>query len=148
LKNKLPDRAESLVQSLQPETGFWVRLTSSFRREEIIEELASFGDPAVIPDLLPLLIIGDKKTILATAEAIHRLISQMEPAHYTHFDESVRQSYSNLLIAWIHPGYTQSPPKSWQRALLMTVSVLRATRCTSRTLIPVETRYLVPLRSE
>jgi hypothetical protein len=116
--------------------------------KKLSKKQASFGDPAVIPDLLPLLIIGDNKTILATAEAIHRLISQMEPADYTRFDESVRQSYSNLLIAWIHPGYTQSPPKSWQRKLLMTVSVLRGTRCTSRTLIPVETRYIVPLRCE
>jgi hypothetical protein len=61
LKFKLPERAASLVESLYPETGFWTRLTSSFRREEIIEELTSFGDPAVIPDILPLLIIGDKK---------------------------------------------------------------------------------------
>ena|SRR5439155_12626126 len=41
MKGALSERAASLVKSIYPETGLWDRLTLSFRREEIIEELAS-----------------------------------------------------------------------------------------------------------
>ena len=108
MKGALSERAASLVKSLYPETGLWDRLTLSFHREEIIEELASFGDPLVIPDLLPLLITGDKKIIRASAEAIQYLVRQIKPLDYTHFDQTVRQSYSNCRIHR-EPWYALKP---------------------------------------
>jgi HEAT repeat protein len=53
------------------------------------------GEPEAIPDLLPVLITGDKRSIKASAEAIHGLLRQLKPMDFVSFDQFVRQGYSD-----------------------------------------------------
>jgi hypothetical protein len=95
IKNALSKRAEELVQSLYPQLGLWRRLTSPFRPEAIVEKLAALDEPALIPDLLPLLITADRTTARVAAAAVHHLVHLLKPQEYVYLDQLVRQSYSN-----------------------------------------------------
>jgi hypothetical protein len=58
--------------------------------EEILRKILEAGEPEAIPDLLPLLITGDKRTIKASAEAIHGLMRRLRPVDFANFDTFVR----------------------------------------------------------
>lgn len=62
-----------------------------------------------IPDLLPILLTGDKKTTKACAIAIHQLVQQLEPANFVRLDEFVRQGYGNWNVRR-EPWYALKPP--------------------------------------
>jgi len=95
MKSKLSASTEKLVESLYEKKRLWDRLLQPGQPDEIIQRIGNSGEPAVIPDLLPILIIGDKKSILASAKAIHHLLQELSPADFVRFDEFVRQSYSD-----------------------------------------------------
>jgi HEAT repeat protein len=108
MKNKVSESTERLIESLYVTKGLWDRFVQHSTPEEVIRQIAETGELAVIPDLLPILIIGDRKSILASANAIHRLLQQLKPADFARFDEFVRQGYSEWRVRR-EPWYTMKP---------------------------------------
>src|SRR5215469_10222311 len=95
MNNRPSESTERLIESLYAKKALWDRLVQPAHPEEIIRLIEEAGEPAAIPDLLPILIIGDRKAILASARAIHHLLQTLEPADFARFDEFVRQGYSD-----------------------------------------------------
>jgi len=104
MKNKISVSTEKLIESLYAKRGLWDRFVQP-SATEVIQQIAETGELAVIPDLLPILIIGDRKAIQASADAIHRLLQQLIPADFVRFDEFVRQGYSEWRVRR-EPWYT------------------------------------------
>ncbi len=98
MKNKPSESTERLIESLYTKKGLWDRFVQPASQDEVIRHIAAVGEPAVIPDLLPILITGDRKSIQASAEAIHHLLKQLKPADFAHFDEFVRLGYSDWRV--------------------------------------------------
>src|SRR6266853_4922946 len=130
MKNKLPESTERLIESLYVRKRLWDRFVQPSAPAEVIRQIADAGEPAVIPDLLPILIMGDRKAILASANAIHRLLGQLKPADFARFDEFVRQSYSEWR-ARREPWYSMNPKDVGHLASLgeMSVSLLGIASC-------------------
>ena len=130
MKNKLPESTERLIESLYVRKRLWDRFVQPSAPDEVIRQIADAGEPAVIPDLLPILIMGDRKAILASANAIHRLLGQLKPADFARFDEFVRQSYSEWR-ARREPWYSMNPKDVGHLASLgeMSVSLLGIASC-------------------
>jgi HEAT repeat protein len=105
MKNKVSQSTERLIESLYARKGLWDRFVQSSAPDEVIQQITEAGELAVIPDLLPILIIGDRKAISASANAIHRLLQQLKPADFVQFDEFVRQGYSEWRVRR-EPWYT------------------------------------------
>ncbi|HKV61311.1 MAG TPA: hypothetical protein VJO16_05320 [Candidatus Acidoferrum sp.] len=105
MKNKVSESTESLIESLYARKGLWDRLVQPFAPDDVIQQIGEAGELAVIPDLLPILIIGDRTAILASASAIHSLLQQLKPADFAQFDEFVRQGYSEWRVRR-EPWYT------------------------------------------
>ena len=105
MKNMVSESTEKLIESLYVRKGLWNRFVQPSEPDEIIRQIADAGESAVIPDLLPILIIGDRKAILASANAIHRLLRPLKPADFARFDEFVRQGYSEWRVRR-EPWYT------------------------------------------
>src|SRR6266853_5701756 len=98
MKNKPSESTERLIESLYVKKGLWDKFVQIDPQDEIIRQIADAGEPAAIPDLLPFLIIGDRRSILATAKAIHHLLQKLKPADFARFDEFVRQGYSDWRV--------------------------------------------------
>jgi HEAT repeat protein len=105
MKNKVSESTERLIESLYRRKGLWERFVQSSAPDEVIQQIAQAGELAVIPDLLPILITGDRKAIRASANAIHCLLQQLKPADSAQFDEFVRQGYSEWRVRR-EPWYT------------------------------------------
>jgi hypothetical protein len=105
MKSSLSEHAEKLIRSLYTEKGFPGSLVDPDQQESLIQQIAETAEPAVIPDLLPILITGNKRAILACAKAIHQLLQQLQPADFARFDEYVRLGYSNWRVPR-EPWYT------------------------------------------
>jgi HEAT repeat protein len=96
---KMPSEStEKLIESLYARKGLRDRFLRTSPTVEVIRQIADSREPAAIPDLLPILLVGDKKQIVACAEAIHRLLQQLKPADFVHFDELVRQGYADWRV--------------------------------------------------
>lgn len=95
MKRRLSEATERLVELLYARTGLWNRFVLAEKPEEILLKILETGEPEAIPDLLPLLITGDKRTIQASAEAIHGLMRRLRPIDFVNFDQFVRQGWSN-----------------------------------------------------
>lgn len=93
MKTGLSESTVQLIQSLYAKKGFWEGLVHPDPKGETIRQIADAGEPAAILDLLPILITGNRLVAGACAEAIHRLVAQLKPADYVHFDEYLRQDY-------------------------------------------------------
>lgn len=122
MKNKSSESTERLIASLYTKKGLWDRFVHPASQDEVIRHIAAAGEPAVIPDLLPILITGDRKSILASAEAIHHLLKQLKPADFAHFDEFVRLGYSNWCVRR-EPWYSIKPTDVSHLASMGEVSV-------------------------
>jgi len=68
MKNRPSESTERLIESLYAKKGLWDRFVQLDPQDEIIRQIAEAGEPAAIPDLLPILIIGDRRSILASIE--------------------------------------------------------------------------------
>lgn len=108
MKNRPSEPTERLIDSLYARKVLWDGLVKPSQPDEIIRLIQQAGEPAAIPDLLPILIIGDKKSILASAQAIHHLLQALKPADFARFDELVRQGYSDWQ-ARRRPWYLMKP---------------------------------------
>jgi HEAT repeat protein len=108
MKNKPSEAIERLVESLYARKGLWDRIVQPSQPDEVIRLIADSGEPSVIPDLLPILIIGDRKSILASAKAIHHLLQKLKPADFVRFDEFVRQGYADWRVRR-EPWYQMKP---------------------------------------
>lgn len=95
MRRALSQATEELIEQLYMRAGLWNRFVHAERAEDIIRKILEAGEPEAIPDLLPLLLTGDKRSAKASAEAIHRLLRQLKPADFVNFDQLVRQGYSN-----------------------------------------------------
>jgi hypothetical protein len=95
MKRNPSEATERLIESLYAKKRLWEKFLKPDQPEEIIRSIGESEEPAVIPDLLPILIIGDRKSILASAKTIHHLLQKLKPADYVRFDEFVRQGYSD-----------------------------------------------------
>jgi hypothetical protein len=71
MKNKPSESTERLTESLYTKKGLWDRFVQPASQDEVIRHIAAAGEPAVIPDLLPILITGDRKSILAEVRHQH-----------------------------------------------------------------------------
>src|SRR5260370_32949570 len=98
MKNNPSDSPENVIESLYGKKGLWDRLGQIDPQEEIIRQIADAGEHAAIPDLLPFLIIGDRRSILASAKAIHHLLQMLKPTDFVRFDEFVRQGYPDWRV--------------------------------------------------
>jgi HEAT repeat protein len=130
MKSKPSESTERLIESLYARKGLWNRFVLPGSPDEIIQQIGEAGEPAVIPDLLPFLIIGDRKSILASAKAIHHLLQLLKPADFVHFDESVRQGYSDWRVRR-EPWYSMKPSDVAHLASMgeMAVSLLGIASC-------------------
>ncbi len=90
MKRRLSEATERLIEQLYARAGIWNRFVYTDKPEEILQKIRDAGEPEAIPDLLPLLITGDKRTIKASAEAIHCLLQRLKPAEFANFDAFVR----------------------------------------------------------
>ena len=108
MKNKPSESTERLIESLYFKKGLWDRFVQKDPQDEIIRQIADAGEPAAIPDLLPFLIIGDRRSILASAKAIHSLLQMLKPTDFVRFDEFVRQGYADW-NARREPWYSMKP---------------------------------------
>ena len=68
MKNRPSESTERLIESLYAKKGLWDSFVQLDPQDEIIRQIAEAGEPAAIPDLLPILIIGDRRSILASIE--------------------------------------------------------------------------------
>lgn len=105
MKNKVSESTERLIESLYARKGLWDRIVQPSAPDEVIQQIAQAGELAAIPDLLPILIIGDRRAIRASTNAIHHLLQQLKPADFAQFDEFVRQGYSEWRVRR-EPWYT------------------------------------------
>jgi|HubBroStandDraft_6_1064221.scaffolds.fasta_scaffold41976_2 HEAT repeat protein len=95
MRRALSQATEELVEQLYMRAGLWNRFVHIEKAEDIIRKILDAGEPEAIPDLLPVLLTGDKRSATASAEAIHGLLRQLKPADFVNFDQLVRQGYSN-----------------------------------------------------
>jgi HEAT repeat protein len=99
---------ERLIESLYARKGFWARFGQERETAEIVRQIAAEGDPAAIPDLLPILIIGDSESVLACSKAVHSLLQQLKPAEFAGFDEFIRRRSSDWRVRR-EPWYLMKP---------------------------------------
>jgi HEAT repeat protein len=59
--------------------------------ELLVRQIGESGEPAAIPDLLPIIVTGNKNLISACAKAVHQLLQHLQPSDFARFDEYVRQ---------------------------------------------------------
>jgi|SRR5208282_3232721 len=109
MRRNLSQATEGLIELLYIRAGLWNRFVQAEKAEDIIRKLLDAGEPEAIPDLLPLLLTGDKRSVKASAVAIHGLLRQLKPADYVNFDQFVRQGWSNWHERrgpwyWMKPG--------------------------------------------
>jgi HEAT repeat protein len=130
MKIKPSDSTERLIESLYTRKTLWDRLVKTDQPDEVIRLIEEAGEPAAIPDLLPILLIGDGKSVLASARAIHHLLQTIKPADFAHFDEFVRQGYSDWQ-ARREPWYLMKPEDVSHVASMgdMSVSLLGIASC-------------------
>ena len=124
------ESTERLIESLYAKKGLWDRFVQIDPQDEIIRKIADAGEPAAIPDLLPILIIGDRKSILASAKAIHHLLQMLKPPDFVRFDEFVRQGYADWRVRR-EPWYVVKPKDVGHLASMgdMSVSLLGIASC-------------------
>ncbi len=124
------ESTERLIESLYAKKGLWDRFVQIDPQDEIIRKIADAGEPAAIPDLLPILIIGDRKSILASAKAIHHLLQMIKPPDFVRFDEFVRQGYADWRVRR-EPWYVMKPKDVGHLASMgeMSVSLLGIASC-------------------
>jgi hypothetical protein len=108
MKRKLSEETEKLIELLYTRAGYWNKFVHAEKPEETIRKILDAGESEAIPDLLPLVITGDKRAIQASAEAIHGLLQRLRPPDFANFDVFVRQSYSNWLPRR-EPWYRMKP---------------------------------------
>ncbi len=106
--NRLSDATVLLIRSLYTKKSLWERFAHPDLQDEIIRKVADAGEPAAIPDLLPILIIGNRKLVWTCADAIQRLLMHLKPSDFVHFDEYVRRGYSDWGVDW-EPWYSIKP---------------------------------------
>ena len=130
MKNKPSESTEKLIESLYVKKGLWDRFVQIDPQDEIIRQIAEAGESAAIPDLLPFLIIGDKRSILASAKAIHHLLQMLKPTDFVRFDEFVRQGYPDWRIRR-EPWYLMKPKDVGHLASMgeMSASLLGIASC-------------------
>ena len=93
MKNRLSEPTVQLIRSLYAKKRLWDRLANPDLQDEIIREIGEAGEPAAIRDLLPILMIGNRKSVLTCAKALAHLLNQLTPDDFVHFDEYMRQGY-------------------------------------------------------
>src|SRR5258708_16921818 len=98
MKNRPSESTERLIESLYAKKGVWDRFVQLDPQDESIGKMGEGGEAAAIPDLLPILIIGDRRSILASAKAIHHLLQMLKPTDFVRFDEFVRQGYPDWRV--------------------------------------------------
>src|SRR5882757_8946634 len=130
MKKKPSESTERLIDSLYAKKGLWGRFVQLDPQDEIIRQIAEAGEPAAIPDLLPILIIGDRRSILASAKAIHHLLQMLKPTDFVRFDEFVRQGYADWRVRR-EPWYVMKPKDVGHLASMgeMSVSLLEIASC-------------------
>lgn len=130
MKTKPSALMEKLIESLYGKKKLWDRFLQRDQSDEIIKQIADAGEPAVIPDLLPVLIIGDTRSIRACANAIHALLQQLKPADFVTLDELMRCRYSDW-HARREPWYLMKPEDigHFVRMGEMSVSLLGIASC-------------------
>jgi hypothetical protein len=78
---KMPSEStEKLIESHYARKWLRDRFLRTSPTVEVIRQIADSGEPAAVPDLLPILSVVDKKQIVTCAQAIHRLLRQLMPA--------------------------------------------------------------------
>jgi HEAT repeat protein len=122
VKKKPSESTARLIDSLYARKGVWGRLVQLDPLDEVIRQIADAGEPAAIPDLLPILTIGDRKAILASAKAIHHLLKMLNPPDFVRFDEFVRQGYADWQVRR-EPWYSMKPKDVGHLASMGEVSV-------------------------
>jgi HEAT repeat protein len=95
MKKRPSEPTAQLIESLHAKRRLWDKLAHPDVEEEIIRKIGDSGEPEAIPDLLPILMTGNRRSVLACAQAIQRLLMQLKPADFARFDECVRQGYYN-----------------------------------------------------
>src|SRR6266513_1570218 len=130
MKTRPSEATERLIESLYAKKRLWDRFVQLNPQDEIIRRIADAGEPAAIPDLLPILIIGGRKRILASAKAIHHLLQMLNPTDFVRFDEFVRQGYSDWCVRR-EPWYLMKPKDVGHLASMgeMSASLLGIASC-------------------
>src|SRR2546426_4479663 len=130
MKNKPSESTERLIESLYVKKGLWDRFVQIEPQDEIIRQIADAGEPTAIPDLLPFLIIGDRRSILDSAKAIHHLLQMLKPTDFVRFDEFVRQGYPDWRVRR-EPWYLMKPKDVGHLASMgeMSASLLGIASC-------------------
>jgi hypothetical protein len=142
MKNKPSESTERLIESLYVKKALWDRFVQIDPQDEIIRQIADAGEPAAIPDLLPFLIIADKRSILASAKPIHHLLQILKPTDFVRFDEFVRQGYPDWRVRR-EPWYLMKPKDVGHLASMgeMSVSLFLGLRAAIRTAMSARQQF-------
>jgi HEAT repeat protein len=90
MRYRLSEKTEELIKRLHAKAGLWNRFVDVDAPEEILRQIGGTGEPAVIPDLLSVLLTRDRKCDSACAKAVEGLLRQVSPAEFISLDEFVR----------------------------------------------------------
>ena len=102
-KRRPSDSTERLIEALYEPKGILYRVFRADERLEIVERIAEAGEPEAIPELLQLVLTGERKIAQASAGAVERLLKQLKAVDFVRFDQFVRQGnidWSRRTASW------------------------------------------------
>jgi len=89
-RKQLGPATRDLVESLYRRLDLVKRLFRDDPRLEILRKIGDAGEPAAIPDLLPLVLTRSSDISREATRVIERLLECVKPADFSRFDEYVR----------------------------------------------------------
>jgi len=89
-QKQLSPATRDLVEALYRRLDLVERLFRSDPRMELLRTIGDSGEPAAIPDLLPLALTRSSEIARQSARAVERLLDCIKPAEYVRFDEYIR----------------------------------------------------------
>jgi HEAT repeat protein len=108
MRRNLSEKTERLIDSLYSQSGLSRSLVLPDEPELLVRQIGESGEPAAIPDLLPIIVTGNKNLISACAKAVHQLLQHLQPSDFARFDEYVRQGCSDWRVRR-EPWYVLKP---------------------------------------
>jgi HEAT repeat protein len=89
-QKQLSPATRDLIEALYRRLELLERFFRGDPRMEILRKIGEAGEPAAIPDLLPLVLTRSSDIARAATRVIERLLECIKPAEYSRFDEYLR----------------------------------------------------------
>jgi hypothetical protein len=89
-QKQLSPATRELVEGLYRSLDLVERFFRGDPRVEILHKIGDAGEPAAIPDLMPLVLTRSSDIAREATRVIERLLECVKPAEYSRFDEYLR----------------------------------------------------------